>query len=189
MALVTVLAIGTGDLIGETAEAVARGARVHSNIATVHQLDPADDGLSQALADDLRDCVGVAIGSSLTPARTEERMTNIYELTGASSDHDRLGIRVATTFSSLAKDDPNSAETVERMNRLLYRWGAVIVSPGSVEPVVDWLDNTPGIETRADENTALAPTSIAAAERQGRRLGSLVGIIARALAQQARLGL
>ncbi len=189
MALVVVLAIGPGHLIGETAEAVARGARVYDNLANVHRLGPVDDGLSQALADDLRDCVGVAIGSSLTPPHTEERLNHLYELTGASRDHDRLGIRVATTFSSLAKDDPHSAESVERMNRLLYRWGAVIVSPGSVEPVVDWLDNTPGIETRADENTALAPTSIAAAERQGRRLGSLVAIVARALAHQARLGL
>ena len=189
MALVTVVTIGSGQLLGHAAEAVARGARIHDNRATVHRADPTVEPLSPALAQDLRDCIGVAVGSSLTPADTEERLIKLYQLTGAAADHERLGIRVATTFTTLARDDPASAEAVDRMNRLLYRWGAVIVSPGNTEPVVDWLDNAPGVETELDEDASLTAASVAAAERQGRRLGSLVGIIGQTLARQARVEL
>jgi NAD(P)H dehydrogenase (quinone) len=189
MALVTVVTIGAGAPLGQAAEAVARGARVSGNVANVHEVDPDGESLSAALADDLRRCLGVAIGSSLPPAETEERLRRLYQLTGAAVDHDRIGIRVATTFTTLAKDDPSSAEAVDRVNGLLYRWGAVIVSPGNTEPLVDWLDDTPGVEMQPGEDISLAVGSVAAAERQGRRLGSLVGIIENALARQARLNL
>ena len=187
MTQVTVVTVGPGNLIGQAAEAVARGARNYGNRATVHILDRGDDDLPPGLAVDLRDCVGVAIGSSLGPAETVDRLLSLYERTGAPNDHELLGIRVATTFTTLAKADPASAEAVDRMNGLLYRWGAVIVSPGYTEPVVDWLDNTPGIETQPKEDTSLTAASVSAAERQGRRLGRLAGIIGQGLTRQATL--
>jgi NAD(P)H dehydrogenase (quinone) len=179
--------VGPGGLIGQVAEAVARGAQSYGNRATVHLLDQGDDALPPGLAADLRDCVGVAIGSALGPSDTVARLLRLYEQTGAASDNERLGIRVATTFTTLAKADPASAEAVDQMNRLLYRWGAVIVSPGYSEPVVDWLDNRPGIETPPKDDTTLTGASLVAAERQGRRLGRLASIIGKDLTREAKL--
>jgi NAD(P)H dehydrogenase (quinone) len=187
VAFVTVVTVGSGDLLGQAAEAVARGARSYGNRASVHPLDRGEDSLPPGLADDLRDCVGVAIGSSLAPSETVTRLLSLYDQTGAESDRELLGIRVATTFTTLAKADPASAEAVDQMNRLLYRWGAVIVSPGYTEPRVDWLDNRPGIEPEPKEETSLAPASVSAAERQGRRLGRLASIIGKDLAGEATL--
>lgn len=189
VALVTVMTVGPGELIGQAAEAVARGARSYGNEATVHALERSDDPLPPGLAADLRDCVGVAIGSSLGPAETVARLLSLYERTGAAGDPARLGIRVATTFTTLAKSDPESAEAVDQMNGLLYRWGAVIVSPGYTEPVVDWLDSRPGIETQPTEDTSLTAASVSAAERQGRRLGRLVNIVGQDLDRQAAVRL
>jgi multimeric flavodoxin WrbA len=187
VAFVTVVTVGPGDLVGPAAQAVARGARGYGNRASVHLLDRGEDGRVPGLADDLRDCVGVAIGSSLAPSETVARLLSLYDQTGADSNHELLGIRVATTFTTLAKADPASAEAVDQMNRLLYRWGAVIVSPGYTEPLVDWLDNRPGIEPQPKEDTSLAAVSVSAAERQGRRLGRLANIIGRDLAREGTL--
>jgi NAD(P)H dehydrogenase (quinone) len=187
--LVTVVTVGPGELVGQAAEAVARGARNYGNRATVHLLDRAEGDLPAGLPEDLRNCVGLAIGSSLSPKDTVTRLVSLYEQTGAASDPNRLGIRVATTFTTLDKADPASAEAVDRMNRLLYRWGAVIVSPGYSEPVVDWLDNRPGVETQLTEDTSLTAASVSAAERQGRRLGRLAEIVGKDLEGDARLRL
>jgi NAD(P)H dehydrogenase (quinone) len=187
MALVTVVTLGPGELIGQVADAIARGALIHGNRATVHHLDRGDAALPSNLAADLRDSLGLAIGSSLGPAETVARLLSLYEQTGAAADNEQLGIRVATTFTTLAKADPASAEAVDQMNRLLYRWGAVIVSPGYIEPVIDWLDNRPGVETPPKDDTTLTGASVSAAERQGHRLGRLAGIIGQSIARQATL--
>jgi NAD(P)H dehydrogenase (quinone) len=131
----------------------------------------------------------VAIGSSLGASDTVTRLLSLYEQIAALFDPELLGIHVATTFTTLAKADPASAEAVDRMNGLLYRWGAVIVSPGYTEPVVDWLDNRPGIETSPSGATAPAAASLSAAEHQGRRLGRLAGIVGADLAREARVEL
>jgi hypothetical protein len=190
MAYATIVTIGSGQLIEPLAQAVAEGADSYGTQVSTHHLDTVGDSLPAELIEDLGRSVGAAIGSSLAPDDTEAQMTAFNRLAMAAINPSELSVRVATSFTSLAKDDPAAGEAVDRMNRLLYRWGAVIVSPGYADgPVVDWLDNRPGVDMRAGDDTTLGAASVDAAKRQGRRLGALVGMIASAISRLERLQL
>ena len=68
------------------------------------------------------------------------------------------------------------------MDRLLYRWAAVVVSPGYADaPEVTSMDNRPGIAARHGRRATLRQVSVDAAERQGRRLGAMVALIGAAI--------
>lgn len=134
------------------------------------------------LIQDLRGSIGVAIGSSLLPQPTEECLEALQRLTLVAVALEQLDVRVATSFTTLPQAEPSAAEAVDRMNRLLYRWGAVVVSPGYADaPEVTWMDNRPGIAARHGRRATLRQVSVDAAERQGRRLGAMVALIGAAI--------
>ena len=144
---------------------------------TTHDLGSAPNELSSVLIQDLRGSIGVAIGSSLLPQPTEECLEALQRLTLVAVALEQLDVRVATSFTTLPQAEPSAAEAVDRMNRLLYRWGAVVVSPGYADaPEVTWMDNRPGIAARHGRRATLRQVSVDAAERQGRRLGAMVAL-------------
>jgi hypothetical protein len=182
MARVMILTIGEGPLLRPVAAAVAKGASTHGNTVIKHEPGTAPKKLSRGLVQDLRGSVGVAIGSSLSPQPTEECLEALHRLTLATVTLEQLGVRVATSFTTLPQAEPSAAEAVDRMNRLLYRWGAVIVAPGYADaPEVTWMDNRPGIAAHPDHPAALRELSLDAAERQGRRLGTIVAVVGAAM--------
>jgi NAD(P)H dehydrogenase (quinone) len=190
MAFATVLTIGPGAPIEPLARALAEEADAFGADVGVHHLDTVGDTIPALLLEDLAQSVGVAIGSSLAPGETEAQMKILNRAARPAIDGTPITFRVATSFTSLAKDDPNAGDAVDRMNRLLYRWGAVIVSPSYADgPAVHWLDNRPGVGLRTGSATSPDSASLQAAARQGRRLATLTGMIGAEISRLERLQL
>ena len=173
-----VLTIGADDLLSQFADALADGARIFDTEVTRRHLRSVEDGPPEEMVEDLRSALGLAIGTSLQPSEVEPEMAELHRLAYAKLPASEIHVRIATSFTSLSRGDHAAHQAVERMNRVLYGWGLVVVPPSY--PGIDEFDDRAGVETAGD--SVLAEASRRAAGRHGRRFGTAVGVWGTAMA-------
>jgi len=134
------------------------------------RVDPAtDEQRLSELVTQAQAAAGIVLAMGEPGAQAETTLDRLNDVALRTlPDFERIGVfsdTVATALVALPAAD----------SRLLYDWGAVVVSPGFAQRRVNgWFDNRPGA---VDEAGALTPAGSRSLERHGRRMARVAGLL------------
>lgn len=112
-----------------------------------------------------------------TPTRyglPSAQLKQFIDTTGGLWFQGKLANKVCSSFASASTVHGGHETTINNLNTTFYHWGAIIVSPGYLDPVQFQMGNPYGVSFTSN-NGELKPdeTAINAARFQGRRVAEI----------------
>lgn len=186
VAIIYYSATGTTYELAKAIETGARDAGAETKLLKVKELAPEEAIKSnQGWADhfeavkeepearlaDLEWADAIILGTPTRYGLPAAQLKQFIDTTGGLWFQGKLANKICSSFSSASTVHGGHETTIVNLNTTFYHWGAIIVSPGYLDPVQFQMGNPYGVSFTSN-NGELKPdeTAINAAKFQGRRV-------------------
>jgi NAD(P)H dehydrogenase (quinone) len=128
----------------------------------------------EAQLSDLEWADAIILGSPTRYGLPTAQLKQFIDQTGGLWFQGKLVDKIVSSFSSAATAHGGQETTIVAINNTFYHWGAIIVSPGFIDPIQFQSGNPYGVSF-ASNNGQIMPdeTALAAASFQGRRVAEV----------------
>jgi len=188
-AIIYYSATGTTHALAAGVEAGAKDAGAETKLLKVHELAPEaaiqsnkgwaahraeTENVAEATLADLEWADAIIFGTSTRYGLPTAQLKQFIDTTGGLWFQGKLANKICSSFTSASTMHGGQETTILNLNTTFYHWGAIIVSPGYLDPIQFQTGNPYGVsfvsnngELKPDEN------ALAAARFQGRRVAEI----------------
>lgn len=130
--------------------------------------------VAEATLDDLAWADAIVFGTPTRYGLPTAQLKQFIDTTGPLWSQGRLVNKIVSSFTSTATPHGGQETTIVALNNTFYHWGAIIVSPGYVDPIQFQAGNPYGVSFTSN-NGQIRPDDVAmaAAKFQGRRVAAV----------------
>lgn len=130
--------------------------------------------VKEATMDDLEWADAIIFGTPTRYGGATSQLRAFIDQTGGLWFQGKLANKIGSSFTSTATAHGGQESTILALNTIFYHWGALIVSPGYVDPIQFQSGNPYGVSF-VSNNGELAPdeTALKAARFQGKRVAEI----------------
>jgi NAD(P)H dehydrogenase (quinone) len=189
VAVIYYSATGTTYQLARAVEEGAREAGAEVRFRKVHELAPeeaiaSNEGWSahrlesqdveEVTHEDLRWADALIFGTPTRYGLPTAQLKQFIDTTGPLWFKGELVNKIVSSFTSTATAHGGQESTILALNNTFYHWGAIIVSPGYVDPIQFQAGNPYGVSFQSN-NGQLKPDEVAtaAARFQGKRTAEI----------------
>ncbi|GHO58043.1 NAD(P)H:quinone oxidoreductase [Ktedonobacter robiniae] len=198
VAIIYYSATGSTYQLALAVEEGAKGAGAHTRLREVEELAPKEaiatnqgwaahrkmtQHIATATLADLEWADAIIFGTPTRFGLPAAQLKQFIDRTGKLWSQGKLANKIASSFSSSGTAHGGQETTITALNNVFYHWGAIIVSPGYLDPVQFQVGNPYGVSYTSN-NGSVPPDEIAlaAARFQGRRVAEVAAHFASGLA-------
>lgn len=189
LAIIYYSATGTTYQLARGIEEGAQGAGAEVRLRKVHELAPEaaiasnegwsahrleTENVAEATLDDLTWADAIIFGTPTRYGMPTAQLKQFIDTTGPLWATGKLVNKIISSFTSAATAHGGHETTLIALNNTFYHWGAIIVSPGYIDPIQFQAGNPYGVSFTSNNGT-LKPdeTAMAAARFQGKRVAEI----------------
>ena len=189
VAIIYYSATGTTYGLARAIEEGARAAGAEVRFRKVRELAPeeaiksnegwsahrlATQNVEEATLDDLRWADAIIFGTPTRYGLPTAQLKQFIDTTGPLWAKGELANKICSSFTSAATSHGGQEATILSLNTTFYHWGAIIASPGYVDPIQFQMGNPYGVSFTSNNGT-LKPDEVTlnAARFQGRRVAEV----------------
>lgn len=189
LAVIYYSATGTTHRLAQGIEQGAREAGAEVRFRKVRELTPEEDiasnegwaahrletqDIKEASLDDLTWADVLIFGTPTRYGLPAAQLKQFIDTTGSLWAKGQLANKIVSSFTSAATAHGGQETTIIAMNNAFYHWGAIIVSPGYLDPIQFQSGNPYGVSFTSN-NGELKPDEVAmnAARFQGKRVAEV----------------
>lgn len=189
VAIIYYSATGTTYELAKAVQAGAEEAGAETKLLKVKELAPeeaiksnqgwadhfeATQHVAEAQTSDLEWADAIIFGTPTRYGLPTAQLKQFIDTTGGLWAQGKLANKIASSFASAATLHGGHETTINNLNTTFYHWGAIIVSPGYVDPIQFQMGNPYGVSFTSNNGT-LDPdeTALNAARFQGRRVAEI----------------
>ena len=189
VAIIYYSATGTTHALAQAIEAGAQEAGAETKLLKVKELAPKEAIQSnqgwadhfeavkeepEAQLSDLEWADAIIFGTPTRFGLPTAQLKQFIDQTGGLWFQGKLANKIVSSFTSAATLHGGHETTINNLNTTFYHWGAIIVSPGYLDPVQFQTGNPYGVSFTSN-NGELKPdeTTLNAARFQGRRVAEI----------------